>query len=477
MSSVFSKNIGSAFVLLLGCVVWLPSAVAQDLPDEPIETLEGMEVSGTVSIQEERQFNIPKPDTTTFMPLNSLIAADIPKTSTVSQNSPKIVRDSIADRKGMWKFVRSIIREERPFSIDEPDTTTFVPLNGLVVATIAKTPTVSQNSPKIVRDSIADRKGMWKFVRSIIREERPFSIDEPDTTTFVPLNGLVVATIAKTPTVSQNSPKIVRDSIADRKGMWKFVRSIIREERPFSIVKPDTTTFVPLNGLVVATIAKTPTVSQGAPEIVRDSIADRKGIRKPVRLIRSDRPLYPQVARKQGWEGIVVLRIIVGTGGDVEKVMTQTSSGFPALDESAAQSVKTWQFAPAKDGEFPIATKVDLPVRFSLDEYGIKVSQPEPEPAREQIPARLIKSERPDYPQTARKEGWEGTVVLRITIGTGGDVEKVITQTSSGFPELDESAAQSVKTWQFDPAKDGDVPISTSVDLPVRFDLEEYENQ
>ena len=143
MVSVFSKVIGLALVLLLGCVVWLPSAVAQD---EPIETLEGMEVSGTVSVQEERKFSIPKPDTTTIMPLSGLIAADIPKTHTVSQDSPKIVRDSIADRKGMWKFVRSIIREERPFSIVEPDTTTFVPLNGLVVATIAKTPTVSRES-------------------------------------------------------------------------------------------------------------------------------------------------------------------------------------------------------------------------------------------------------------------------------------------------------------------------------------------
>ena len=104
-----------------------------------------------------------------------------------------------------------------------------------------------------------------------------------------------------------------------------------------------------------------------------------------------------------------MLRIIVGTGGDVENVITQTSSGHPALDESAAQSVKTWRFAPAKDGEFPIATKVDLPVRFSLDEYGIKVSQPEPEPepepVREKKPARLIKSDRPLYPQVARKEG------------------------------------------------------------------------
>ncbi len=368
MSSVFSRFIGLAFVLLLGCVIWLPSAVAQDLPDEPIETLEGMEVSGTVSIQEERQFKIPKPDTTTFMPLNSLIAADIPKTATVSQNSPKIVRDSIADRKGMWKFVRSIIREERPFSIDEPDTTTVVPFNGLMVATISKTPIV----------------------------------------------------------VQQDGPK---------------------------------------------------------PELARDSIADRKALRKTVRLIKSERPRYPRAARRAGWEGTVVLRIAINSGGAVEKVKTQESSGFPALDESAMQSVKTWRFDPAKDGEFPVPSTVDLPIRFDLEAYGIQSSrgepepEPETEPVREQKPARLIKSERPDYPQTARSQGWEGTVVLRIIVGTGGNVEKVAIQESSGFPELDESAAQSAQTWKFDPAKDGEDPISSAVDLPVRFDLEEYENQ
>ena len=102
---------------------------------------------------------------------------------------------------------------------------------------------------------------------------------------------------------------------------------------------------------------------------------------------------------------------------------------------------------------------------------------PEPEPVLEKKPARLVKSARPDYPQTARQQGWEGTVVLRITIGTGGDVENVNIQESSGFPELDESAAQSVKTWQFDPAKLGDDPISSAVDLPVTFDLEEYKEE
>ena len=320
-------------------------------------------------------------------------------------------------------------------------------------------------------------------------EEREISIPKPDTTTLVPFNDamvakLMVATISRNSIVSPDSPTLMRDSIADRKGLWQSVRLMTaRAERRISLAAHDTTTLVPSNRPMVATISKTAIVPQDGPkpELARDSIADRKALRKTVRLIKSERPLYPQVARTQGWEGIVVLRIVVGTGGDVENVKTQTSSGYPALDESATQSIKTWRFDPAKDGEFPIAAAVDVPIRFSLDEYGIKFSrdepEPEPEPVKVRKPARLIKSERPDYPQTARKEGSEGTVVLRITVGAGGDVENVRIHESSGFPELDESAAQSVKTWRFDPAKVGDDPISSAVDLPVKFDLEEYQEE
>jgi len=302
------------------------------------------------------------------------------------------------------------------------------------------------------------------------QEERKIRISKPDTTilvpTLVPLSDLMGVAIPRTPR------------------LWPSVRTRTLADRRISLAALDTPTVVPVNGPMVATIAKTSIVPQDRPEpkLPRDSIADRKALRKTVRLIKSERPPYPQVARQQGWEGTVVLRINIGPGGNVETVATQKSTGFDALDESAAESVKTWRFDPARDGEFRVSTVVDLPVRFDLDQYGIQSSRDEPEPepepepevVKEKKPARLVKSERPPYPKEARQQGWEGTVVLRITIGTGGDVEKVAIQESSGFPELDESAAQSVKTWQFDPAKVGEDPISSAVDLPVRFDLEEY---
>ena len=321
-------------------------------------------------------------------------------------------------------------------------------------------------------------------------EERVLSIPKPDTTTemstVMRAKDLLVFTIAKTPIVSQAKRAVARDSIANRKGLWQTVRlTAARAERRFSLAALDTTALAPFNGLPVTMISKNSVVPQDRPEPTppRDSIADRKALRKTVRLIKSERPPYPQVARQRGWEGTVVLRINIGPGGNVENVATQKSTGYDALDESAAQSVKRWRFDPAKDGEFRIATVVDLPIRFDLDEYGIQAPreepepEPEPEPVLEKKPARLVKSERPDYPQEARKAGSEGTVVLRITIGAGGDVENVKIQESSGFPELDESAAQSVKTWQFDPAKLGDDPISSAVDLPVTFDLEEYQEE
>lgn len=103
-------------------------------------------------------------------------------------------------------------------------------------------------------------------------------------------------------------------------------------------------------------------------KIVRDSIADTKGKRKSVRPTKAEHPPYPQFARAQGWEGTVVLRIKINQEGAVDSVRTRKSSGFAILDESAVQSVKTWKFEPAKDGEFPIPVTVDLPIRFDLSE-------------------------------------------------------------------------------------------------------------
>jgi TonB family protein len=105
---------------------------------------------------------------------------------------------------------------------------------------------------------------------------------------------------------------------------------------------------------------------QPKPRILLDQIGTTRGRMTRVKPLKTERPLYPRMAREQGWQGKVVLRTQITADGIVKNASIEESSGFSLLDESAVQSVKNWLFEPAKNGEFAIASTVDLPIRFDL---------------------------------------------------------------------------------------------------------------
>ncbi len=86
-------------------------------------------------------------------------------------------------------------------------------------------------------------------------------------------------------------------------------------------------------------------------------------------------------------------------------------------------------------------------------------------------PARRITQGDTPYPHVAKKRGWEGTVMLRLTISREGTVEQAAIQQSSGFPILDDSALQTVQAWKFEPARDGEFAIPATVKQSIRFTL------
>lgn len=77
-------------------------------------------------------------------------------------------------------------------------------------------------------------------------------------------------------------------------------------------------------------------------------------------------PPYPDGARRNKEEGLVVLRTQVDTQGLVSSVTVEKSSGFTDLDQSAQDTVKNWRFKPAQIAGIPIATSVNIPIRFRL---------------------------------------------------------------------------------------------------------------
>ena len=83
----------------------------------------------------------------------------------------------------------------------------------------------------------------------------------------------------------------------------------------------------------------------------------------------------------------------------------------------------------------------------------------------------VLRSIHPVYPLIAKKSGWEGTVLVRVTVETNGRASQVVVSRSSGRKVLDNAAVNAVKRWAFRPARDGNIPIRSEVVIPIKFSL------
>jgi len=78
---------------------------------------------------------------------------------------------------------------------------------------------------------------------------------------------------------------------------------------------------------------------------------------------------------------------------------------------------------------------------------------------------------RPDYPESARQEGRQGSVLLRVLVDEQGRSKKIEINRSSGSEALDRAAAEAIKRWRFVPARHGDQPVESWIRIPIDFSL------
>lgn len=95
------------------------------------------------------------------------------------------------------------------------------------------------------------------------------------------------------------------------------------------------------------------------------------GAGRPIRLAGPQggyqiKPRYPESARREGIEGITLLKFQVLIDGTVGRILIERSAGHQELDRTAVEAIKQWRFEPARRGSQPIAVWVALPVRFEL---------------------------------------------------------------------------------------------------------------
>lgn len=83
--------------------------------------------------------------------------------------------------------------------------------------------------------------------------------------------------------------------------------------------------------------------------------------------LRNPPPRYPLVARRNGEQGTVTLRVLVTREGLPASVSVEKTSGSSQLDSAALETVKTWRFMPARQGAQPVEAWVLVPIVFKLE--------------------------------------------------------------------------------------------------------------
>ncbi len=86
--------------------------------------------------------------------------------------------------------------------------------------------------------------------------------------------------------------------------------------------------------------------------------------------------------------------------------------------------------------------------------------------------ADYLKNPPPGYPRISRRNGEQGTVIVRVFISTQGTPDKAEVRTSSGFARLDQAALEAVQRWRFVPGRRSGTPEAMWFNIPVRFVLE-----
>lgn len=82
-------------------------------------------------------------------------------------------------------------------------------------------------------------------------------------------------------------------------------------------------------------------------------------------LVRKVVPIYPEIAKRAGIQGTVLLSALIGKDGRVESVVPV--SGHPMLVRAAEEAVRQWQYRPYILNNEPVTVQTSITVHFTLN--------------------------------------------------------------------------------------------------------------
>jgi len=83
--------------------------------------------------------------------------------------------------------------------------------------------------------------------------------------------------------------------------------------------------------------------------------------------LQNPKPAYPGMSKRLGEQGKVVVRVLIGVDGVVQKAEIRQSSGFERLDQAALMTAQRWRYVPGKRGGVAEAMWFNVPINFVLE--------------------------------------------------------------------------------------------------------------
>jgi TonB family protein len=181
--------------------------------------------------------------------------------------------------------------------------------------------------------------------------------------------------------------------------------------------------------------------------------------------VRQPKPSFPTGALESNSEGVVKLRVVVTKEGKVDHAVVVKSSGDRDLDEAAQRGVLTWKMKRGAIKPEDLVQGREVLIDFR-EEAAVAARYPDRVAAFANASgADMWRSAPfPSYPMEAGRRHQEGTVLLKVKIGTKGNVDQVQVLQTSGSRILDDAAINAVQRWKAHPQYTG-----KTVALPIEF--------
>ncbi len=190
------------------------------------------------------------------------------------------------------------------------------------------------------------------------------------------------------------------------------------------------------------------------------------GVDVKPKLISKERPQYPEAARKQGVEGVVVVSIIIDETGSVQKSVI--FKGVDSLlDRAAKEAAARCRFEPAVKNGKPVKTMMNIPFRFRLQSATHRQTDLSSE--QKIVWPQLVKKTEPELPENFDRSLLPDGAILNVLVDVHGRVQKVKIVKNSRSPLLDRLAVENVRRWQFTPGKINGETSEMWVRIPFRI--------